>query len=228
MAAVSSEIVAGLVSQGLPKPSAQFLSSLLASQRVLPPLPALIATAKVRLLSSDFTQPNVLDSSTFAFPPDITNPAIKEFKLTGPIPVQVIGVEDIRRSRWEQIEAIEAHERGETTRGREIIRVVAAEEGEDGMPALPAAVPGSGLHKLVLQDVKGQRIYGFELRPVPKIEMGMSIGTKIVLMGCVVARGMALLEPGTVVILGGKIEEAHKAWVENRKKELKDAIGVAP
>jgi RecQ-mediated genome instability protein 1 len=228
MEAASLEVAAGLVSQGFPKPSAQFLSSLLASQRVLPPAAALIATAKVRLLSSDFTQPNVLDSSIFAFPPDITNPAIKEFKLTGPIPVQVMGVEDISRSRWEQIVAIEAHERGETTKGREIIRVAAAEEGGDGMPALPAAVRGSGPHKIVLQDVKGQRVYGFELRPVPKIEVGMSIGTKLVLMRCVVARGVVLLEPGTIVILGGKVEAAHKAWVENRKKELKEAIGIAP
>jgi RecQ-mediated genome instability protein 1 len=226
MAGAPSEVAAGLVSQGVPRPSTEFLNTLMTGQRALPPLPALIATAKVRLLSSDFTQPHVLDSRTLTFPPNITNPAIKELKLAGPIPVQILGVEDISKSRWEQIEAIEAHERGETTKGREVIRVAVAEEGDNGAPALPPVARGGGPHKLVLQDVKGQRVYGFELKPVSKVEMGMNIGTKMVLMGCLVARGMILLEPATVVVLGGKMEAAHKAWVENRKKELKDAIGV--
>jgi RecQ-mediated genome instability protein 1 len=224
MAAVLSDVAAGLTAQGFPKPSALFLSSLTTNQRVLPPVVTLIETAKIRLLSADFTQPSVLEAGTLSFPSDITNPATKELKLASPIPVQVMGVEDIGASRWSQIEAIEAHERGETTKGREIIRVMPAEEGENGLPPL---IRGGGPHRLVLQDIKGQRVYGFELRPVPKVGLGMNIGVKMVLNGCVVARGIVLLEPRTAVILGGKIEAAHKAWVENRKAELKDVIGAA-
>jgi len=42
-----------------------------------------------------------------------------------------------------------------------------------------------------------------------------------------VARGVVLLEPGTVTMLGGKIEGLHRAWRENRKAELKAAVGGA-
>lgn len=157
------------------------------------------------------------------------------------MPVQVIGIEDISKSRWEQIEAIEAQERGETTRGREVIRVVADEEGETGQgQAAAAAGPranngnnagrgGSyGSHKLVLQDVKGQTVYAFELTKIPKIEVGMSIGTKMMLRNVLIARGLVMLEPEKVVVLGGKVDVLHKEWVENRKKGLLEAVGAAP
>jgi RecQ-mediated genome instability protein 1 len=142
--------------------------------------------------------------------------------------VQVLGVEDLSKSRWEQLEAIEAKEKGEMTKGREIIRVVDVEDGEDGQPArLPRNAnvgAGGGPHRLVLQDVKGQTVYGLELKAVKGISMSISIGTKLVLNGVTVARGVVLLEPGTVVVLGGKIEALHKVWVENRKKDLLAAI----
>lgn len=49
--------------------------------------------------------------------------------------VQVLDVEDIGRSRWSQLEDIEAAERGETTKGREIIRVVQPlDDGGGGGP----------------------------------------------------------------------------------------------
>jgi RecQ-mediated genome instability protein 1 len=147
--------------------------------------------------------------------------------LPATIPVQVIGVEDLSRSRWEQLEAIEAQERGEMTKGREIIRVVETEEGEDGVGtvrALAEAGRSGGPHRLVLQDVKGQTVYGLELKTVKGLGMGMSIGTKMVLSAVTVARGVVLLEPETVVVLGGKIDALHKVWVGNRKKDLLAAV----
>jgi RecQ-mediated genome instability protein 1 len=151
---------------------------------------------------------------------------VRERKLPGTLPVQVLAVEDLSRSRWEQLEAIEAQERGEMTKGREIIRVVEAEEGEDGGAARGGAGAGGGggPHRLVLQDVKGQTVYGLELNAVKGVGMGMSIGTKMVLSGVTVARGVVLLEPETVVVLGGKIDALHKVWLENRKKDLLAAI----
>lgn len=129
------------------------------------------------------------------------------------------------RSRWEQIEAIEAVERGEKTRGREIVRDVPAEEGENGERGAGAqAWKTGGPHKLVLQDWRGQRVFGMELGAVPRVELGMCVGSKIVLRGAVVARGVVLLEPGTAVVLGGKIEELHEVWVRDRKKILKEAM----
>jgi RecQ-mediated genome instability protein 1 len=152
---------------------------------------------------------------------------VRERKLPASIPVQVLGVEDLSRSRWEQLEAIEAQERGEMTKGREIIRVVETEGGEDGGGAarVSAGTGGSGgPHRLVLQDVTGQTVYGLELKAVKGVGVGMSIGTKMVLSGVMVARGVVLLEPERVVVLGGKIDALHKVWVENRKKDLLAAV----
>ena len=48
----------------------------------------------------------------------------------------------------------------------------------------------------------------------------------MVLRNVTVARGVLLLEPETTTILGGKIEDLHKVWVEGRKAELKAAIAA--
>ena len=140
----------------------------------------------------------------------------------GPIAVQVLAVEDMSKSRWEQIEAIEALERGEGTKGREIIRVTATEEGNEESSGVAAR--GGGPHKLALQDALGSRVYGIELKGVEGVGVGMSMGCKMILKNVVVARGMVLLEPGTVTVVGGKIEGLHKAWKEGRKAELRAAI----
>lgn len=71
-------------------------------------------------------------------------------------------------------------------------------------------------------------MWAFELSKIPKIEVGMSIGTKIMLRNVLIARGMVMLTPEKVVVLGGKIDLLHKAWMENRKKELMEAVGAAP
>lgn len=146
---------------------------------------------------------------------------IKERRLPGSIAVQVLAIENMSKSRWEQIEAIEALERGEGTKGREIIRVAVAEDDDSA----GAAVQNSGgPHKLLLQDAAGKRLYGIELKGLEGVGLGMSIGCKVVLKNTLVARGVVLLEPATVTVLGGKIEELHKAWKEGRKAELKAAI----
>jgi RecQ-mediated genome instability protein 1 len=228
--ATAAQISNSLTAQGLPKPHAVFLSNLLTPPpgRALPPLNSLIATGKHRLLSSDITSANILDHSNLSFPANINDSSVKETILTGHMFVQVLSVEDLSKSRWEQIEAIEAIERGETTRGRELIRVVATEEGENGLAAATqiGGRPGgsqktnAGPHRLALQDMKGQRVYAIELKAVEQVGMGMSIGSKMMLKEPVVARGVVLLQPEIASVLGGKIEPLHKAWLENRKSDL--------
>ena len=137
--------------------------------------------------------------------------------------MQVLSVEDMSKSRWEQIEAMEALERGEGTKGREIIRVVAVEDGTDD-PVAAGLTKGGGPHKLLLQDSRGEKMYGIELKSMEGVGLGMSIGSKIILRGVTVARAVVLLEPRTAVLLGGKIEGLHKQWREGRKDELRKAI----
>ncbi len=145
--------------------------------------------------------------------------------MQGPVVVQLLGIEDMGKSRWEQVEAIEALERGEGTKGREIIRVAATEgDDDDGSSGAVVGKGGGGPHKLSLQDARGTGVYGIELKGIEGVGLGMSIGCKMVLKNVPVARGVLLLEPANTTILGGKIEALHRAWKENRKAELKAAI----
>ena len=201
-------------------PSTVWLTAFLTTQKTTTPLPALTSTALFRLLASDITQ--ALDRTPSAcLPADVSNVSIKERWLPGPVVVQVLAIDDMSKSRWEQIEAIEALERGEGTKGREIIRVVPIED-EDS--ANTSVQKGGGPHKLLLQDAQGNRVYGIELKHIEGVALGMNIGCKLVLRNVLVARGVLLLEPNTTSLLGGKIEALHKAWKNNRKADLKAAI----
>ncbi|KAI9666434.1 MAG: hypothetical protein M1821_004370 [Bathelium mastoideum] len=205
------------------KPSASWLDHFLAHTRPNTPLPALKQTALFRLLASDLTITLDPDPASALLPPNVHDASIRERRLTGTaIPVQVLEVEDLSRSRWAQVEAIEAAERGETTKGREVVRVVPGEEGLSG----EEGNGGKGQHKVLMQDARGTRVYGFELEPVAEIGVGMNIGAKLVLREALVARGMVLMEPRTVTVLGGKVEGLHKRWREGRKQALKEAVGI--
>jgi len=232
-----AQLSQALTSYGLPPPHPSFLTAILVppSNRGLPPFPALVATAKHRLLNTDLTLPSILEPSAASLPARITDVAFPSRLLAYDVVVQVLGVEDTGRSRWDQIEALEMERKGETTKGREVIRVVAPEEEPSSASTqAPASTSQNsveksyGPYKLDLQDLRGNMAYGFELQKVAKIGYPplMSIGCKILLKkGCKVARGMVLLEPGNVVVLGGKIEGLDKMWREGREKALRDAVG---
>lgn len=64
-------------------------------------------------------------------------------------------------------------------------------------------------------------MYGIELESVNGISVGMNIGTKMVLREVVVARGLLLMEPRSVQVLGGKIDDLHQRWKGARKDALK-------
>lgn len=212
----------------------------------MPPLHALVATAKARLMAADLTNGPVLDPTAASFPANMTNQAVKETKLGRDILVQVLDIDNLSKSKWEQVEELEAIARGEQTRGREIVRLPTAGEEEEGAassaatqslstnsgdrggPAGSGGPPKNTTHRLVLQDFKGQKVYGLELKRIDKIGIGtMNIGEKILLkMEATVARGVVLLEPTTCTILGGKIEAWQKAWIEGRLSRLREAVGA--
>ncbi|KAI0886690.1 uncharacterized protein GGS22DRAFT_158458 [Annulohypoxylon maeteangense] len=243
-----AQIRASLQSQGLPVPSLAWIQSALPNRNPLPPLPALVATVKTRLLAADLTNPTLFEAPGPAFPPNLGNPEIKETKLSRDVPVQVLDIDNLSKSKWEQVEEIEAIARGEQTRGREIIRLPTGNDGEeedDGSVsatqtatgrdaalnasiASAAAASKGATHRLVLQDCRGQKAHAMELKRVDRIGVGsLNIGEKIMVKrGAVVARGVLLLEPTTCVVLGGKVEAWQKAWVEGRLARLKEAVGA--
>ena len=214
---LATQITNHLASKSL-IPTPVWLNSFLATQKATTPLPALKQTALFRLLASDITK-SLQSNPNSLLPTHVANAEIQERRIAGPIPVQVLDVEDIGRSRWSQVEAIEAAECGETTKGRKVIRVV---QGEEGLSDPSAG--SNGPHKLLLQDANDTRAYGFELSAVEGLGLSMNIGAKLLLKDVVVARGVMLLEPGCVTILGGKVESLHKAWKEGRKAALKATV----
>jgi len=228
-----------LTSQGLPTPHPSFLTPILtAGIQKKTPLAGLVATARIRLMSADFSQAGILASTPPppVFPLNITDVKITARKLEKDILVQVLDVEDIGKSKWEQIELLESERKGETVKGREIIRVVPNDENQLPSSASTQAIGTQansgqggkeGSYKLLMQDCKGQRVYGFELMRVGGIGYppGMKIGCKILLKrGSQVARGMVLLEPDKVKMLGGKIDALDKAWREGREQRLRDLV----
>lgn len=163
-------------------PTPAWLAGFMASTRPNTPMPALQQTALFRLLSSDLTNSVQRAPPTSVFLPDISNPEIKERKLTGPVAVQVLDIEDIGRSRWSQVEAIEAQERGEMTKGREIIRVVADEATTDSEPGaqINALTGASGPYKFLLQDAAGTKVFAFDMSPMANVNMQkLSIGASL-------------------------------------------------
>ncbi|KAI2603489.1 uncharacterized protein GGS25DRAFT_511517 [Hypoxylon fragiforme] len=244
---LAAQIRVSLQNQGFPIPSLAWIQSALPNRNPLPPLPALVATVKARLLAADLTNPSLFESPVPAFPSNLGNAVVKETKLAKDTPVQVLDIDNLSKSKWEQAEELEAIARGEQTRGREIIRLPTGNEnghgeedgaGNESTPAAPTVRAGGApnattakgtTHRLVLQDCKGQKVHGLELKRVERIGINtLNIGEKLVLRkGATVARGVVLLEPATCVVLGGKVEAWHRAWVEGRLGRLKEAAEMA-
>lgn len=237
-----SHIAAQLQSKSLPV-SPRWLAQFLASQRNERPLSALTQTALFRVLASDLRDTL---SPAALLPANIFDVHTQERRLVGPIPVQVLDVEDIGTSTWAQIEAIERIERGETVRGREIIRAVNVGDDDEQQQqqqqetdrssaasrahAASASLEGSarGPHRLLVEDAAGTRAVAFELRQIREIGAGtLSIGAKLVLQNATVARGMILLTPESVTVLGGKIDAMDLAWRQGRKARLQDSLKEA-
>lgn len=236
-----SQLRTELLSQNLPPPSQTLLTQLTTARNPPPPVPSLLATAKARLLACDLaSSPPVLDiSSLSALPPDVEDATKKAMKLPRDVFVQVLDVENLSLSRWEQVEELEAIERGERTRGREVIRVTAEDDDEANQPRTQTQASTAGqdqnqraagkgaTHRITLQDHSGKRVYGLELQRIGRVGVGSTlIGEKWLLRkGTTVSRGVVMLTPESCAVLGGKVEAWHKSWVEGRLDRLKKAVG---
>ena len=212
----AGELMQHLTAKGLhPKPA--WLQSFLSTTRPSTALAALKQTCLFRLLATDITT-SLDQPAALSFPADILRGTVQSRLLAGPIVCQVLDIEDIGQSRWSQVEAIEARERGEMTKGREIVRVVEPENDDSGQAAAP--IQSKGPFKLLLQDAKGLQIYALALRDVDGLSTNMNMGVKLLLRNIEVRRAVVMLEPGNVQILGGKLEALDKGWKEGRKDRL--------
>lgn len=204
-----------------PKPA--WLQSFLSTQRPNTALAALKQTCLFRLLATDITS-SLDPPAASVLPTDILRGTVQLRILAGPIVCQVLDIEDIGQSRWSQVEAIEARERGETTKGREIVRVIEPENDDSGQAATPAQ--SKGPFKVLLQDAKGLQIYALDLQGIDGLNTNMSMGVKLLLRDIEVRRAVIMLGPGNVQVLGGKLDALDKAWREGRKERLKKAANA--
>jgi len=198
-------------------PTAAWMQGFLSTTRPNTPLPAMRQTSLFRLLATDITT-SLNQPAPSVFPSDVLKGTLQSRIVPGPVICQVLDIEDIGSSRWSQVEAIEARERGEMTKGREIVRVV--EQENEGTVEAAAPTQSKGPFKLLLQDAKGLKIYAMDLRGIDGINTNMTMGIKLLLRNVDVRRGVLMLEPANVQVLGGKLEALDKAWKDGRKERL--------
>ncbi|KAL4926920.1 OB fold domain-containing protein [Aspergillus undulatus] len=238
---LQDQLAAQLQAKSLPASQAWLTTFLAAQQQRTIPLAALTKTALFRLLNTDFRE-SLSPRTSSTLPVDIYDPNVQERRLPGTIPVQVLDIEDIGTSIWSQVEAIERVERGEAVRGREIVRTVnVGDEEQDGTGAGAttnvrstanananagaSSRESTGPHRLILQDANGIRAVGIEMTHVKGIAINsLPIGGKLLLQNATVARGMILLTPENVTLLGGKIEAMDQAWKADRKARLLERV----
>ncbi|KAK4642439.1 hypothetical protein QC761_508850 [Podospora bellae-mahoneyi] len=230
---LSLQLQTALSTTALPFPSLPFLTRLVQSRNPPPPFPSLLATTRARILSSDITT-DILDPSyinSHSLPPEISNPLTKSATLSHDVVVQVLDIINISKSKWEQVEELEAKARGEEKRGREVVRLPTArgdgevDQGTQAGTQFQTQQRGEGkaTHRILFQDPKGGKIYGLELVRVEKLGVGKTnIGEKWLLKkGTSVSRGVVMLEPGRCECLGGKVEVWNRAWNEGRLERLR-------
>ena len=201
-------------------PTTTWMRSFMASVRPNTPIAALRQTSLFRLLATDITT-TLSPPPAALFPDDVLRGATQSRHVAGPVLCQVLDIEDIGHSRWSQVEAIESRERGEMTKGREIVRIV--EQDDDNPSANTTQVQSKGPFKLLLQDAKGTQVYALELRGIEGLNTNTAMGVKLLLRDIDVRRGVVMLEPGNVQLLGGKLEPLDKAWKTGRKERLVNA-----
>lgn len=130
-------------------------------------------------------------------------------------------VEDIGHSKLAQLNAIEEAEKGEKKKGLEIIKIIPGMDEDLDPDNLGLAVGAGGPHKLMLEDANGVRVFGFEYGTIEGVGIGMNIGCKMAVRDVIVRRGVLMLDSKNTTILGGKVDEIHKKWREERKDQLK-------
>lgn len=216
---IAAELTQHLNSRHL-YPTAAWLQGFLSSTRPNTPLPAMKQTVGFRLLATDITT-SLSPPASSLFPRDILSGTIQSRIVVGPVVCQVLDIEDIGNSRWSQVEAIEARERGEMTKGREVVRVI--EQENDDPSAAVTPIHSKGPFKLLLQDAKGMKVFAIDLRGIDGLNTSMTMGAKLLLRQFDVRRGVIMLEPGGVQILGGKLEALDSAWKDGRKQRLMKA-----
>ena len=88
-------------------------------------------------------------------------------------------MQDIGTSRLAQLEALEKAINDAGPQGRRVVDLPAEEEREGEEATAEGLNVGKSVCKLLLEDGKGERAYGMEVKPIEGIKVGMSLGCKV-------------------------------------------------
>lgn len=136
--------------------------------------------------------------------------------LSDSILVQVLEIFDVSKSAYKRLEILEENDESNIDRMRR--RTVGLETGDS------QGFTTTCMHKLVLQDSAGTLIYGIEYRRIAQLSERTELGCKFLLRKTKFHRGVALLEPETVTVLGGSIPEMNVSRTEIYKQKLKQQL----
>lgn len=131
--------------------------------------------------------------------------------LRDEILVQIIDIYDIGTSKYRQLQRIDQTQSSNTDKLR--TRFPTAEDNSD-------EPLNASLHKLVIQDSSGTLIYAIEYKKIPELSHETLLGCKLLLKNTKFQRGVALLEPASVQVLGGSIASMNVDRTHNYYSRL--------
>lgn len=157
--------------------SQAFLTTLL---NCLDPAPTALAPAILSTLHTAFLNSTLQQSSSpqACLPAALSNQ--HNVSIPGPTLVQVIHVQDIGTSRLAQLEALEKAVLEAGPQGRRVVDLPADDNEEDTPTQNDTGLSvGKSICKVLLEDGRGQRVYGMEIKSIEGIKVGMPLGCKV-------------------------------------------------
>lgn len=139
--------------------------------------PAILATFHTSFLNCSLHQ----SASPQSYLPNSV-PSQHNVSIQGPTLVQVIHVQDIGTSRLAQLEALEKAISEAGPQGRRVVGLPVDEEDDDNrvQDGQDQEISvGKTICKLLLEDGRGERVYGMEVKPIEGIKVGMPLGCKV-------------------------------------------------
>lgn len=155
----------------------------------------------------------------------------KSLVIRGPVLVQVVDLEDVSLSRMARLDGMDTSDEANSDRvsasrrsGGPARRRVNynVDDDEDGRsaPAGPAGgLTRKKLHKLVVEDTAGTRVFSIEYASVPGLG-DVQLGAKLLLTSVPARRGVLLLDATNTTVLGGGIP----AWNEDREENTAEHL----
>jgi len=159
--------------------SEAFIASTLS--RIQPPPRALTPTVIGKLHSSFLDSPLQQTCTHNSYLPDQLN-AKHGTSIPGPSLVQVIHVEDVGTGRLAQLEAMDKALSDAGPQGRRVVGLPPIEDDENteaGRDTVEGLNVGKSICKLLLEDGRGERVYGMEVKAIEEVRVGMPLGCKV-------------------------------------------------